>query len=300
MHVGFIGLGAMGGPMAMNILKGGHELTVYDTNAAAPETLRRAGARVAENYPDLASTCELVITMLPDPTHVQTAVLGSDGMITGLRRRTVFIDMSTGDPHTARHLDSSLRTAGVDVIDCPVGRTQTHAEAGTLLLLAGGDPDVISTARPVLDCIGSDFIHCGGPGSGQAMKLVNNMLATVALQGVAEALSLGFGAGLSLETMRTVMGQTMAQTSQLDHALPAKTFAGDLEPGFALSLARKDVRLAVELAHRLGMSVPAAERTLERCAELVASGRGGDDIGVLVADIAPGVLPAEPSSEGSV
>jgi 4-hydroxybutyrate dehydrogenase/sulfolactaldehyde 3-reductase len=290
MHVGFIGLGAMGRPMATNILQGGHRLTVHDVNEDAVRGLCSSGASAAASLRKLAADCDLVITMLPAPADVEHTVLGDNGLLAGANAGTVIVDMGTGNPGSARELQLRLAERDVAFVDCPVGRTQVHAEAGTLLLLAGGERAVIDRVRPVLDCVGSDLVHCGGPGTGQAMKLVNNMLATIALQGVAEALSLGLAAGLSLDTIRAVTGQTMAQTSQLDKALPAKTFAGDLTPGFALALARKDVGLAADYARELGVPVPVAERTLQRCSELIDAGHGRDDIGIMVAASAPGVV----------
>lgn len=292
MDVGFVGLGAMGGPMAANILRGDHMLTVYDTNPDAVSVLRDAGANVADSCASLARVSKLLITMLPRPADVESVMLGDGGIAEAIEPDSVVVDMSTGDPDSARRMAQSLDERGIGFIDCPVGRTQVHAESGTLLLLAGGDRDAILSAKPVLDRVGSDLVHCGGIGTGQAMKLVNNMLATIALQGVAEALSLGLAAGLSLETIQTVTKQTMAQTAQLDVALPNKTFGGDLEPGFTLSLAQKDVSFATALAERLGVAVPVAQRTLECCAELVATGHGGRDIGIMVAENAPGILPS--------
>lgn len=282
MRVGFVGLGTMGRPMAENILKGGHQLTVYDTNPDPLATLRDAGAQIATGYRELAEASEVVITMLPKPADVEAAVLGPGGLAEGLGPGDTFVDMSTGNPATAQRIAERLAARGVGVLDSPVGRTQTHAEAGTLLLMVGGDDEVIRRVEPVLMCMGEELFHCGGPGMGQAMKLVNNMLAMVIAQGVAEALELGLRAGLSLDTVRSVTARTLAQNALLDTGLPAKAFTGDVLPGFSMLLGRKDVTLAAELARELDVPIPITERTLQRCAELVEAGYGGYDTQVLV------------------
>jgi 4-hydroxybutyrate dehydrogenase/sulfolactaldehyde 3-reductase len=288
-RVGFIGLGAMGRPMAANILRRGHELTVYDANPDAVTALRVMGAAAAAGYRELAKASDIVITMLPKPADVEAVVLGDGGVASGLRSGGAFIDMSTGDPTTAQRLAETLEADGVHVVDCPVGRTQAHAEAGTLLLLAGGSDEAVRRVEPVLMCMGQELFRCGGPGMGQAMKLVNNMLAMVLMEAVAEALELGLRAGLSLDIIRSVTAKTLAQTTLLDTGLPAKAFTGDLSPGFALWLGEKDVALAVALAEQLGVAVPVTERTLQCCAELHAAGHGNQDVGVLVMSRAAGL-----------
>lgn len=283
--VGFIGLGAMGTPMAANILAAGHDVTVYDTDPAAAQRLSELGASVADDHAELAASNDVVITMLPHPTVVEQTVLGRGGLAEhGFRPGTTFVDMSTGDPSTAQRLADALEPRGVLSVDCPVGRTPEQAKVGALLLLAGGSDDAVERARPVLMCMGDELVHCGGPGTGQTMKLVNNMLAIVVMQGVGEVLGVGLQAGLPLDLIREVTAKTLAQTAAMDKALPAKAFVGDLSPGFALRLAEKDIGLAVQLAETLGLSVPVAEQTLKRCAELVANGHADHDIGVLAAE----------------
>lgn len=286
MRIGFIGLGAMGAPMAMNLIKNGHEVTAYDTRPVALDTISAAGGTWADNCTTLAARSELVITMLPRPIDVQNVLLGEDGAVNGLDAGDVFMDMSTGDPDTAKQIANTLEAEGVYTLDCPVGRTQVHAEAGTLLLLAGGSEDVIDRLRPVLLCMGDDVVKCGGNGMGQVAKLVNNLLAAIVTQGIAEAVALGIRAGLPLETIESVTNRTMAGTRQFEVGMPAKALSGDLDPGFSLELVEKDVGLASELANRMGVAVPAAQAVLERCAELIASGRGQFDIGMLVAALA--------------
>lgn len=270
MNVGFIGLGVMGGPMALNVLKGGHVLTVFDLDPAAVERLTGAGARAASSPREVGAASEVVVTMLPEPRHVETVVLGPDGVADGLRPGGVVVDMSTIDPQTSQRVGAELRRRGLHMVDSPVGKTSEHAATGTLTLMVGGEPDIIARVKPVLDCMGSETFLCGGPGMGHAMKITNNLLATTIMAANTEALAIGVKSGLTLELMLDVMRTTMAWNNQLAVAMPKKAFRGDDSPGFMVKLAAKDVRLAVELARALGFEAPVgqgAQKTLERAME---------------------------------
>ena len=297
MKVGFVGLGAMGRPMAANILAGGHQLTVFDLAPAATEAFQDTEAVVAPTAEDAARDSQVLITMLPRPTDVAELMLGpsrdgSGGLATVLPAGTTYVDMSTGDPQLAQRIAGVLTPREVDSLDCPVCRTQDHAVAGTLLVLVGGSEQAARRIRPVLDCMASEVRHLGGPGTGQAMKLVNNMLSLTVAEAVGEALAVGTRAGLDVEQIRQITGQTMAQTAQLDVGLWKKALTGDLQPGFALRLAEKDIALATELAKRLGTAVPVTEQTLRRCGELRDAGYGDADFGVLAtSQLAQPILP---------
>ena len=270
MKVGFIGLGVMGGPMALNIFKGGHELTVFDLSREAVERLTRAGAKAAGSPREVGAASEVVVTMLPEPQHVEEVVLGADGVAAGLQPNGVVIDMSTIDPQTSQKVGAELRRRGFDMVDSPVGKTSEHAATGTLTLMLGGEPDVIERVKPVLDCMGNETYLCGGPGMGHAMKITNNLLATTIMAANTEALAIGVKSGLTLDLMIEVMKTTMAWNNQLAVAMPKKAFRGDDSPGFMVKLAAKDVRLANELARAQGFEPYVglgAQRTLERAME---------------------------------
>lgn len=251
-NVGFIGLGVMGAPMALNILKGGHSLAVFDLNQDAVAHLVKAGAKACSSPREVGAASDFVVTMLPEPQHVETVVLGPDGVAEGLRHGGIVIEMSTIDPQTSQRVGDALRARGMDMVDSPVGKTSEHAVTGTLTLMIGGTPEAIDKATPVLDCMGNEKYFCGGPGMGHAMKITNNVLATTIMVANTEALALGLKCGLTLETMQEVMRTTMAWNNQLAVAMPKKAFLGDDAPGFAIRLAGKDVRLACELAERIG------------------------------------------------
>jgi 4-hydroxybutyrate dehydrogenase / sulfolactaldehyde 3-reductase len=282
MKVGFIGLGVMGGPMAANVLKGGHELTVYDLNPAAVAQLTALGARAAASPRELGQASEVVITMLPEPQHVEGAVLGENGAAAGMAAGGTVIDMSTIDPTTSQRIGQALQARGIAMVDSPVGKTSEHAVTGTLTLMIGGEAADIERVRPVLACMGNQFFICGGQGMGHAMKMTNNLLATTIMCANTEALAIGAKCGLTLETMVEVMKTTMGWNQQLAVALPKKAFLGDDSPGFMVKLAAKDVRLAVAAARQQGFEPTVgagALATLDRAAQL---GRADRDTAVLL------------------
>jgi 4-hydroxybutyrate dehydrogenase / sulfolactaldehyde 3-reductase len=280
--VGFIGLGTMGGPMAMNVLKKSHRLTVFDISEKAVARLTAAGARAAASPKAVAAASEVVITMVPDAPDVERVALGPGGIIEGITPGAVYIDMSTIDPETTQRVGAKFVAKGAPMIDCPVGKTAEHAVAGTLTLMAGGPAEIIAKVRPILDCMGTDFFHCGGLGMGEAMKLANNLLATTLLEATSEALVVGSKAGLTLETMLSVMKTTMAWNNQLAIAMQARPLKGDFNPGFMLKLAHKDCRLALQMNRNFGLPATVGHATLAALDDGLAKGAGERDVGVLL------------------
>lgn len=277
MKVGFIGLGVMGAPMAANIVKGGHELTVYDTNPEAVARLVSAGAKAAASPREVGAASDIVVTMLPEPQHVEKVVLGEGGVAEGLRAGGIVIDMSTIDPITSKRVGDVLRSRGFEMVDSPVGKTSEHAVTGTLTLMVGGNKEAIERATPVLKCMGTDTFYCGGPGTGHAMKMTNNLLATTIMMANTEALAIGIKAGLTLELMQEVMRTTMAWNQQLAVAMPKKAFQGDDSPGFAIRLACKDVRLACEAAETMGFTARVGRGAQATMEDAIAQGLGDRD-----------------------
>jgi 3-hydroxyisobutyrate dehydrogenase-like beta-hydroxyacid dehydrogenase len=268
--------------MAANVLKGGHELTVYDLNPAAVAQLTALGARAAASPRELGQASEVVITMLPEPQHVEGAILGENGAAAGMAAGGTVIDMSTIDPTTSQRVGQALKARGIAMVDSPVGKTSEHAVTGTLTLMIGGEAADIERVRPVLSCMGNQFFICGGQGMGHAMKMTNNLLATTIMCANTEALAIGAKCGLTLETMVEVMKTTMGWNQQLAVALPKKAFLGDDSPGFMVKLAAKDVRLAVAAARQQGFEPlvgNGALATLDRAAQL---GRADRDTAALL------------------
>jgi 4-hydroxybutyrate dehydrogenase / sulfolactaldehyde 3-reductase len=282
MNIGFIGLGTMGGPMARNVQKKGHRLTVYDTNRAAVDALVKEGASAAATPKDVAAASEIVITMLPDAPDVERVTLGTDGVAQGIRAGSVYIDMSTIDPATTRKVGAAIAAKGASMIDSPVGKTADAAVAGTLTLMVGGDAATVARCRPVLDCMGTDFFHCGGLGAGQTMKLINNLLATAVAEASIEALVTGAKSGLTLDTMLSVLRTTMAWNNALAISMPKRPLVGDFSPGFMLKLAHKDCRLALKMVDELGVSAPVGRAALASLDEGMQRGLADDDVGSLL------------------
>lgn len=276
--VGFIGLGTMGGPMARNVLRKGYAVRGFDLSSAALEKLKEADGTIAGSPKEAAQGADVLITMLPDGPDVERAILGEDGAVRGLKSGTVVIDMSTIDPAYTRRIGKVLAERGVAMVDSPVGKAADHAVAGTLTLIVGGDRKVVERVRPVLDCMGTDFFYCGGLGMGEAMKLANNFLANTILSATAEALVMGVRAGLSVETMMSVMKTTMAWNNQLGVSLPKKALADDFSLGFMVRLAEKDHRLAVQMAKALGVETPVGSAAFDVLKQ--ASGNGLADLDV--------------------
>jgi 4-hydroxybutyrate dehydrogenase / sulfolactaldehyde 3-reductase len=282
MIVGFIGLGTMGAPMARNLLKGGHRLIVSDVQPASVAKLTALGASTATTPREVAAGSEVVITMLPDAPDVERVALGPDGIVAGLRAGSVYIDMSTIDPGTTRKVGAAVAAKGAAMIDSPVGKTADAAVAGTLTLMVGGPEGIVARCRPLLDCMGTDFFHCGELGAGQTMKLINNLLATAVSEASIEALVAGAKSGLALDVMTRVLRTKMAWNNALAIALPKRPLAGDFSPGFMMKLAQKDCRLALRMVEGLGVTAPVGRAALASVDEAVERGLQDHDVGALL------------------
>jgi 4-hydroxybutyrate dehydrogenase / sulfolactaldehyde 3-reductase len=280
--IGFLGLGTMGGPMARNLLRNGHEVRGFDLDPNALARHREAGGTTAGSPREAAEGMDIVMSVLPDGPDVERAVLGPDGAIHSMKPGSVFIDASTIDPTVTRKVGAALAAKGIESVDCPLGKTADHAVAGTLTLIVGGKPEIVEQVRPVLECVGKDFFYCGELGMGQAMKLTNNFLSAAILTSTVEALVMGVKAGLSLETMTSVMRTTMAWNNHLGISLPKKALADDFSPGFMVRLAEKDQRLATQFAAALGAAVPVGVAVYETLKEAARSGFADMDVSAVM------------------
>jgi 3-hydroxyisobutyrate dehydrogenase-like beta-hydroxyacid dehydrogenase len=282
MNAGFIGLGTMGAPMARNLLAKGHSLIVCDVVPQSVASVVAAGARAAKTPREVAEAADFIITMLPDSPDVERVAMGPDGVLAGLRPGAVYIDMSTIDPVTTRRIGALVKAKGAQMIDSPVGKTADAAVAGTLTLMVGGPPDVIARCRPLLDCMGTDFFHCGELGAGQTMKLLNNLLAQAIGSASTEALVAGVKAGLTIDLMMSVLKTTMAWNNQLAIGMPKRPLAGDFAPGFMMKLAHKDCRLALQMVDALGVTAPVGHATLASLDEGISHGMKDMDVGAIL------------------
>ncbi len=276
-RIGFIGVGTMGGPMARNLAKGGHEVVAFDVNAKAVAQLSDAGIEPAKSAAAAAEGVDVLITMLPNSEHVESAAFGDGGFAEVLPKGSLYIDMSTIAPATTDSIGARMAELGIAMVDAPVGRQQSHAIAGKLLIMVGGAPADVERARPILALMGDTIIHCGRLGMGARMKLVNNHMSIALNVLSAEALVLAECSGLDPDLARVVMLGTAAGQGHFGTTYPAKVLKGDLTPGFMVDLAAKDLGLALDLAKDINAPVAMGLAAREAYAQAQEQGRGGQD-----------------------
>lgn len=275
--IAFLGLGAMGLPMACNLVKGGHVVTGYDLNPQALDALAQAGGQRAASAREAAAGAALVIAMLPTATHIQAALEGADGALQGMDPGALFINMSTILPQETDLIAQRLAERGMRMLDSPVGRSAMEAQRGTLLILASGSAQDKARARDALLCMGNQVIDCGEVGGGSRVKVVNNFMGISLNALTAEALTLAEASGLSVELALEVMRGTIAGLGHMNITYPNKVLRGDLSAGFQVDLAHKDLGLALELAARSRACVPMGSAAFQSYTAARAQGRGGQD-----------------------
>lgn len=290
--IGFIGLGAMGQPMASNLAKKGFDLVVYDIAQDRVPPLRDLGAAVAGSVAEVAEASDIAITMVPDSPQVEQTVLGPGGVLEAGREGQLVMDMSTIDPAVTDRVAAALAKAGRAFVDAPVGRLAAHAIAGESLFMVGASEADFARVKPLLEGMGTTIHHCGPPGSGIRTKVVNNYLIMGINQMNAEALTLSQAMGLDLQTTLDVLLGTTAANGQLQLNWPNKVLKGDEEPGFRLALAHKDVSLAVESARREGVPIFAGVAVREALA--MASHTHGDKDFSTILDAVCGLAGVKP------
>lgn len=280
--IGFIGLGRMGRPMAMNLCRKGFRPVVYDINPAAVSELVQTQAQAATSVAEATSGAGIVVTMLPDSAAVREVVAGPGGVLAHLRPGGVVMDMSTVSPEATDGLAAAARARGIGFVDAPVGRLASHADRGESLFMVGGAEDDFARVRPLLEAMGTTIHHCGPAGAGTRTKLVNNYLAVTSCQLNAEALALSQRFGLSLERTLDVLYGTTAVNGQLKIAWPLKVLKGDTEPGFTIDLAHKDLTLILEAANAAKVPMPVAAAAREAFTAARSRGFGGRDFSAMV------------------
>ena len=271
--IGFIGLGIMGRPMAGHLLKAGHPLTVYNRTRSKTAELQAQGAVVADSPAEVAQRSEVVIIMVTDTPDVEQVVAGPRGVIEGVRRGSVVVDMSTIAPQTERALDEVLRARGAALVDAPVSGGDVGAREATLAIMAGGDPQAFERVRPILELLGKSITYCGPSGSGQLAKLSNQILVSVTLLGVSEALVFARKNGLDPSIMIAAVSGGAAQSWQLTNLGP-RIIKRDFAPGFMVDLVQKDLRLVLEASGGAGVSLPATGLVHQLFASAQAHGGG--------------------------
>ena len=278
--VGFIGLGRMGKSMAINMSRKGFRLVVHDVNRAAVEELERHQARGAADAAEVARASDVVISCLPNSAIVGEVVGRS--VVPNLKKGGLVMDMSTISPEATDAVAAAAKAAGLGFVDAPIGRLASHADRGESLFMVGGADADFARVKPMLEAMGTTIHHCGPAGTGTRTKLVNNFLAVCLAQLNGEALALSQRFGLDLEKTLEVLHGTTATNGQLKLNLATKVLTGDIEPGFAIDLAHKDLTLILEAANaqRVPLQMGAAAR--EALSFARAQGKGGNDFSSLV------------------
>lgn len=253
MKVGFIGVGNMGGPMCRNIIKNtNHDVTVFDLNPAAVAACTELGAAAGASVADVAANAEVVVTSLPVPSVVEEVALGAGGIAESAGPGKVFIDLSTNAPATARKLAEGMRAKGIQMLEAPVSGGTARAKDGTIVIMVGGDAAVFEAQLPLLKSFSGEVIHVGGIGMGSTAKLINNMLAFCNSAAAAEALMIGKRSGIDMKKLDQVIRNASGFSSGYAN-MANKALAGNFQATFALDLAHKDLRLALEMADELGV-----------------------------------------------
>ena len=260
--VAFIGLGNMGGPMAANLLKAGHSVTVFDLVPAAVQELMDKGASSAPSALEAAKDVDFVVTMLPAGKHVESVYIGEEGLLSHVAPGTVLLDSSTIDVATARKVAEVAKEKGVEVMDTPVSGGVAAAAAGTLAFMCGGSEATFAKAKPILEGMGKNIFHAGDHGAGLVAKISNNMLLSILMTGTAEALQLGVDNGLDPVKLSEIMLASSGRNWTLEvynpypGVMPNAPASNDYKPGFMVDLMCKDLGLALETAAASGSNTP--------------------------------------------
>jgi 2-hydroxy-3-oxopropionate reductase len=275
-RTGFIGLGIMGLPMAVNLVEAGYPLTVHNRSRGAVEELSARGATPADSPREVAAKSEVVITMLPDSPEVEAVVLGPGGVLEGISEGSLYIDMSTIDPAVSRRIAETMSQRGVDAVDAPVSGGEPAAREGKLSIMCGGSERAVDRARPIFDVLAKTTTHIGPAGAGQVTKAANQVVVALTIQAVAEALMLARQAGVDPARVREALLGGFAQSRILDlHG--QRMLDGAFDPGFKLRLHRKDLAIALQLGREVQMALLATGQAAGLMDALLAQGAGERD-----------------------
>lgn len=280
-RIGLIGLGIMGRPMAENLLRAGHPLTVWNRSRPGIEALTAAGAEEGASAADVAASSEIVITMVGYTQDVEEVALGANGIVEGAHGGLVHIDMSTISPEATRRIAARLEEAGMEMLDAPVTGGEQGAIDGTLSIMVGGKQEVLARCRPVLEVVGRKVTYCGPSGSGQVVKLCNQVVVGLNNLAVCEALVLATRAGVAPRVMLEAITGGAATSWALQNLAP-RMLERDFRPGFKVAHQQKDLRLALELAGSLSVPLPGTSLVRQLFAAVEAQGLENEGTQALV------------------
>ena len=281
MNLGFVGLGNMGYPMALNLTKAGHKLTVYDLSTEAVQRMVEAGATPASRLADVASAGQIVLTSLPTPMAVESVYLGPGGLIEGATSGQLFVDLSSISPVLSKKMASSFAEKGAAVLDAPVSGGVTGARAATLAVMVGGDPEAFRQVEPVLKTIGKNVFHVGPIGTSSTIKILNQLLVGINNIAITEMINLGRHAGMDMKLVEEIIKVSAGWSRLFETEFP-RAMARDFDTGFAIDLMAKDLRLARDLAVELGTELPVAEKVLSVFEEASRAGMGKKDVSAAI------------------
>ncbi len=278
--LGFIGLGAMGKPMAKNLMRAGFPLTVYNRSKAPMDELASMGARAAANPAQVGKNSEVVITIVHAAKDVEEVVLGPQGILDGMSKG-IIIDMSTIDPLTTRRLSEAAAKKGVTFLDAPVSGGTEGAEKGALAIMVGGPEEAYLRVDEVLKAMGKNIFHVGPVGSGQTVKLVNQILCAIHVGAMSEALIWAKKVGVDLQVVYDVIRVSMGDSRIFEMKVP-RVLSGDMRPGFKVWLQHKDLRMALDVASELNVPLPLTSLIYQLFGAAKLMGHGDEDHSALI------------------
>ncbi len=287
-RIGFIGLGNMGLPMAVNLAKAGHEVQAFDLSAEALTRARDEGLGFAASAHGVLDGAEAVVTMLPAGEHVRSIYLGDDGLIAAAAPGTLIIDSSTIDVESVRAVAEACAGAGLDMVDAPVSGGVMAAQGGTLTFMTGGPEQAFLRALPILQAMGKNIFHAGGPGTGQAAKICNNMLLAISMIGTAEAFVLAEKLGLDWQKLfdisSTASGQCWSLTTYcpVPGPVPGSPANRDYKPGFSAAMMLKDLKLAQNAAQTSGAATPLGAQATALYSLFASAGASAEDFSGII------------------
>lgn len=281
MKVGFIGLGIMGRPQALNLIKGGYSLAVYARRAESMRPLKEAGATTCASPQEVAAQSDISFVMVADTPDVQAVILGERGAIHGAKPGSVIVDMSTISPTATKAMAMDLAAKGVEMLDAPVSGGEIGAVNGTLTIMVGGKPEVFARVKPLFDCMGKTITLVGSSGAGQVAKACNQIVVAVTIEAVSEALSFARKSGVDAGKVREALMGGFAG-SKIMEVHGKRMLDNDFKPGFKVKLHQKDMNIVMQSAHELGLALPAASVAAQHLNALMGSGDGELDSAAIV------------------
>ncbi|MCW3792442.1 2-hydroxy-3-oxopropionate reductase [Paenibacillus sp. FSL K6-1122] len=280
-RIGFIGLGIMGRPMSLNLIRAGYDVSVYDINQTAVMSLADAGARGAASPKEVAEHSDVIFTMLPNSEHVRTVITGEQGVLAGANTGSIIIDMSSISPVVSKELAQLVSKSGLHMLDAPVSGGEPKAIDGTLAIMVGGNEMIFESVKEVLQVVGQDVTRVGDNGSGATAKLANQIIVNLNIAAMSEALVFAAKAGIDVEKMYQAIRSGLAGSAVLDAKVPL-ILDRNFVAGGRIDINLKDMTNVMETAHDIGVPLPLSSQLLEIFHALKIDGKAADDHGGIV------------------